>query len=375
MLEALELYTNGMTAQDGMAVQRLVAAERAAAQDVQQHAMQPAPAAGRLAAALRNPGDAGKAEKRPGDESDGRAARAQALTVKEALQTIKAVHTSKAAASKAAAGLVLSPSGKPQSVPGAAAAGQQLGAAPPAAGVSPSPSELAVKAGTAGAVAQHEDEPQWRATGSAWIGRRVRRTYLDKTPDAPRSVDGTVTSWVRAEDSNYVSEKTGLPAALWMVKYDDAAIGEEELEASEVEEALLEHGRQVGTAAQASAAAVAPIAQAMAAGPTGNVPAAVAVNPAGAGESTGAGGEHFAAGEADGSAAAAAAGEDEEGAVEDEEGAAWETTGSSYLKKRVRRKVPVITGGDVWLDATIAGWLPAGLALSLARARSRCFPA
>jgi hypothetical protein len=36
------------------------------------------------------------------------------------------------------------------------------------------------------------------------------------------------------KDSDYVSEKTGQAAALWLIVYDDKNVGEEELEASEV---------------------------------------------------------------------------------------------------------------------------------------------
>ena len=45
---------------------------------------------------------------------------------------------------------------------------------------------------------------------------------------------GTVASWMNAKDSDYVSEKTGQAAALWLIVYDDQNVGEEELEASEV---------------------------------------------------------------------------------------------------------------------------------------------
>ena len=37
------------------------------------------------------------------------------------------------------------------------------------------------------------------------------------------------------KDSDYVSEKTGQAAALWLIVYDDQNVGEEELEASEVQ--------------------------------------------------------------------------------------------------------------------------------------------
>ena len=147
----------------------------------------------------------------------------------------------------------------------------------------------------------------WRTDGSDFIGQRVRRTYFDSSNNNLRVVDGTVHSWVTAADSNYISEKTGLASPLWLVVYDDKAVGEEELEASEVQDALAEYQ---------------------------------AHNPDSQTVLTDAGGRN-----------------------ETDE---WHTTGSEFLGKRVRRGVPTSNGeGDdrreevVWLDASIKGWLPA----------------
>ena len=50
--------------------------------------------------------------------------------------------------------------------------------------------------------------------------------------------DATVSGFLPARFSNFVSEFTKLPAALWRVRYDSADIGEEDLELVELEDAM-----------------------------------------------------------------------------------------------------------------------------------------
>jgi hypothetical protein len=160
---------------------------------------------------------------------------------------------------------------------------------------------------------QHNGEDEkvalpWRADGSDFIGKRIRRIYMDGPTQSLRPVDGTVISWVSASDSCYVSETTGEAAALWTVKYDDELIGEEELEVSEVQQALLVYQKEANAAGHGDERVV---------------------------------------------------GDTNTASTAQEEGE-WLTTGSIYLGKRVRRPVPTqSTGKTVWLDATVKGWLPA----------------
>ena len=50
--------------------------------------------------------------------------------------------------------------------------------------------------------------------------------------------DATVSGFLPARFSNFVSEFTKMPAALWRVRYDSADIGEEDLELVELEDAM-----------------------------------------------------------------------------------------------------------------------------------------
>jgi len=182
-------------------------------------------------------------------------------------------------------------------------------------------------------------QPQWSTHGNEFIGKRVRRTYVDASngTTVERSVDATVRSWMSAAHSNYVSEKTQQAAALWLVVYDDAEIGEEELELSEVQEALLEFQAQAASAASASSA---------------TATTAAAAPGAGAGRW----GKAANAEDADGR------GQD---VVHNNETEEWLKSGSEYLRKRVRRPVQTDdadarSSSVVWLDGAIRGWLPLG---------------
>ena len=293
--------------------------QRGAVADVLPYSKKPT-SAEQLAAMQPESSDSQAAAKLPSHDGDGIQAQGELSQAKEALQSIK----------QAAADLVL-----------AADKGHATGLTPVSQPLAAASHLMNTSASTKlPSVSLVEDSVQhgqeWRTNGSDWIGQRVRRTYLDSQTNLPRSVDGTVISWMGAEFTNYISEKTGKAAALWMVKYDDEAVGEEELEASEVEEALLEHGKETGIS------------------PAGGSFIATNQTSAASSEETAAA---SAAAQSDSSAMVADA---SSATATETETAEWMTTGSQHLKKRVRRKVPVIDGGDVWLDATIVGWLPAG---------------
>ena len=78
----------------------------------------------------------------------------------------------------------------------------------------------------------------WMTSGSARIGKRVRRAVLDAEGNVSSFADATVSGFLPARFSNFVSEFTKLPAALWRVRYDSADMGEEDLELVELEDAM-----------------------------------------------------------------------------------------------------------------------------------------
>ena len=184
----------------------------------------------------------------------------------------------------------------------------------------------------------------WRSEGNALIGKRVRRSYLDGEQKLARFVHGTVKSWVSADHSDYISESTGQAAPLWLVVYDDEGIGEEELEAAEVEEGMLAYERQFGGERECES------------GSSGGGADASQMH-ARAGPVHGPGG---ASSTGDGARAQDASCRGATELPHDE----WMTTGSKYLRQRVRRSVSVVaTAAEreafVMLDGTITGWLPA----------------
>jgi len=75
-----------------------------------------------------------------------------------------------------------------------------------------------------------EDDPPWRTTGNDYLGRRVIWSTQYK-PSARRTVQidqvGTVTGWIsekdvdKAGEPGFVSERTGQPARLFHLKFDD----------------------------------------------------------------------------------------------------------------------------------------------------------
>ena len=79
-----------------------------------------------------------------------------------------------------------------------------------------------------------------RMRGEARLGKRVRRAIISPQDDAVLGfADGTVVAFLPEHESDVLSDFTGLPAALWRVKYDDKVdMGEEELEEVEVDDAI-----------------------------------------------------------------------------------------------------------------------------------------
>ena len=77
----------------------------------------------------------------------------------------------------------------------------------------------------------------WQVCGSEYLGRRVRRPVYDENSDDIVDVaNGEIVGWRRLppEVSDFVSESSKKPAALWHVVHDSDPPGEEVLEESEV---------------------------------------------------------------------------------------------------------------------------------------------
>eukprot|EP00281_Chroomonas_sp_CCMP1168_P016533 CAMPEP_0206216516 /NCGR_PEP_ID=MMETSP0047_2-20121206/2762_1 /ASSEMBLY_ACC=CAM_ASM_000192 /TAXON_ID=195065 /ORGANISM="Chroomonas mesostigmatica_cf, Strain CCMP1168" /LENGTH=62 /DNA_ID=CAMNT_0053638867 /DNA_START=82 /DNA_END=267 /DNA_ORIENTATION=- len=58
----------------------------------------------------------------------------------------------------------------------------------------------------------------------------VLRSTLDVSGKPSGTVRGKISGWLPVEVADFVSDHSGLPAALWHVVYDDANVGEEDLE-------------------------------------------------------------------------------------------------------------------------------------------------
>ena len=77
----------------------------------------------------------------------------------------------------------------------------------------------------------------WQVCGSEYLGRRVRRPVYDKNShDIVDVANGEIVGWRRLppEVSDFVSESSKKPAALWHVVHDSDPPGKEVLEESEV---------------------------------------------------------------------------------------------------------------------------------------------
>ena len=95
-------------------------------------------------------------------------------------------------------------------------------------------------------------QDEWLCYGNSYIGKRIRRSVF--AGSSMQAVDGMVRGWLPAEISNFWSEHSNRPAALWRVVYDNLAIGQEDLEDFEVEEAVQVYQLEVVRTTNAAAA-------------------------------------------------------------------------------------------------------------------------
>jgi hypothetical protein len=81
-------------------------------------------------------------------------------------------------------------------------------------------------------------QDEWRKTGNEHIGRNIMRSVLCDNGSGRVSgfSRGVVVGWLPADESDFVSEETGKPAALWHVELE-GDLGEEDLEEFELIEA------------------------------------------------------------------------------------------------------------------------------------------
>ena len=89
---------------------------------------------------------------------------------------------------------------------------------------------------------ENVDDHSWdngRTSGSQYIRLRVRRKIDEGKSE--RFVDGTVEKWLSAQESDFTSDLTNSPAALWHIVFDDKNIGEEDMEEHELKVAILTH--------------------------------------------------------------------------------------------------------------------------------------
>jgi hypothetical protein len=87
------------------------------------------------------------------------------------------------------------------------------------------------------------DGAWWQVCGSEYLGKRVRRAVYDENSYHIVGVaDGEIVGWLPLEVSDFVSESSKKPAALWHMVYDSEPPprppGEEDLEESEVIDAI-----------------------------------------------------------------------------------------------------------------------------------------
>ena len=105
---------------------------------------------------------------------------------------------------------------------------------PPAASVA---AVAAADAAASAADTSAEPDSEWRTEGSAYVGRGILRTVCDDDGQLGEGW-GKVVGWLSADESDFTNEK-GEPAGLWHVVFDDAALGEEDLEEHEVKAAVI----------------------------------------------------------------------------------------------------------------------------------------
>jgi hypothetical protein len=71
---------------------------------------------------------------------------------------------------------------------------------------------------------------EWWTSGNGFVGRRLRRFILNEHGQMVNTADAIIRGWLPSDVSNFVDERTGEMAPLWRIRYDDARIGEEDLE-------------------------------------------------------------------------------------------------------------------------------------------------
>uniref|UniRef100_A0A7S2WSB3 Uncharacterized protein n=1 Tax=Rhizochromulina marina TaxID=1034831 RepID=A0A7S2WSB3_9STRA len=73
-----------------------------------------------------------------------------------------------------------------------------------------------------------------------WVNRPIRRRILEPGADGDTFVDGVITGWLSAKESDF-EDSSGTPAPLWHVRYTSGSLAgdEEDLERHEVEESIL----------------------------------------------------------------------------------------------------------------------------------------
>jgi len=82
---------------------------------------------------------------------------------------------------------------------------------------------------------------EWLVEGSKYVGMRVRRNVRGDDGKLVGKGNGMIVGWLPAEKSDFYCRETGLPAALWHVRFDDDEVGEEDLEVSEVQAACRDY--------------------------------------------------------------------------------------------------------------------------------------
>jgi len=91
-------------------------------------------------------------------------------------------------------------------------------------------------------LAAPSDDTVWHTRGGKYIGSRILRAVThDEWPDS--AAWATVASWLPAHASDFINSNDQ-PAALWRVVFDDAAVGCEDLEEHEIDEAVAAAARE-----------------------------------------------------------------------------------------------------------------------------------
>jgi hypothetical protein len=68
---------------------------------------------------------------------------------------------------------------------------------------------------------QPENENGWLTEGSPYVGKRIRRSILGDEGDEVGYGKANVIGWMPADMSDFICKKTGKPAPLWHIVYDE----------------------------------------------------------------------------------------------------------------------------------------------------------